>query len=66
MNALIDRTRELALRETDGVRVRLLWHPHQNAVSVTVEDTRTDQQFELPVERQRALQAFYHPFAYAA
>jgi hypothetical protein len=66
MNAGIEGARELALRESDGVRVRLLWHPRDDAVSITVEDTRTDHQFELAVERQRALQAFYHPFAYAA
>jgi hypothetical protein len=66
MSAGIEGARELALRENDGVRVRLLWHPDEDAVSVTVEDTRTDHQFELVVERRRALQVFYHPFAYAA
>jgi hypothetical protein len=59
-------SRELALRESDGVRVRLLWHPREDAVTVDVEDTRTDYRFELAVQRHRALEAFYHPFAYAA
>jgi hypothetical protein len=59
-------TRELALRESDGVRVILLWHPREDAVTVSVEDARADHRFELPVERERALEAFYHPFAYAA
>jgi hypothetical protein len=58
--------RELALRESDGVRVVLLWHPREDAVTVSVEDARTDHRFELAVERARALDAFYHPFAYAA
>jgi hypothetical protein len=58
--------RELALRESDGVRVVLLWHPREDAVTVSVEDARADYRFELAVERERALDAFYHPFAYAA
>ena len=58
--------RELALRESDGVRVVLLWHPRENAVTVSVEDARGDHRFELTVERERALDAYYHPFAYAA
>jgi hypothetical protein len=66
MSARSEGTRELALRETDGVRVRLLWHPREDAVTVAVEDTRADERFELPVDRKRALEAFYHPFAYAA
>jgi hypothetical protein len=59
-------TRELAARESDGVRVLLLWHPREDAVTVSVEDGRAGHRFELAVERERALDAFYHPFAYAA
>ena len=59
-------TRELAARESDGVRVLLLWHPREDAVTVAVEDARIGDRFELAVERERALDAFYHPFAYAA
>jgi hypothetical protein len=58
--------RELAFRESDGVSIRLLWHPREGAVTVAVEDKRADHQFELAVDRKRALEAFYHPFAYAA
>jgi hypothetical protein len=58
--------RELALRESDGVRVVLFWHPREDAVTVSVEDAHADRRFELAVERERALDAFYHPFAYAA
>jgi hypothetical protein len=58
--------RELALRESDGVRVVLLWYPRKDAVAVSVEDVRTDHRFELAVEREHALDAFYHPYAYAA
>ena len=58
--------RELAVRENDGVRVRLLWHPRANAVTVAVEDARAGDRFQLGVAPERALDAFYHPFAYAA
>ena len=59
-------TRELAARESDGIHVVLLWHPSENSLTVTVEDARGDSTFELAVAPDRALDAFYHPFAYAA
>ena len=58
--------RERARREHDGVHVALLWHPSEDAVTVTVADARSGECFELPVEGRRALHAFHHPFAYAA
>ena len=57
---------ELASRESDGVLVQLLWHPEDDAVTVSVNDSRAGHRFELVVDRRRALDAFYHPFAYAA
>ena len=59
-------TRELAARESDGIHVALLWHPSENALTVSVEDERVGDRFELAVAPDRALDAFYHPFAYAA
>ena len=59
-------TRELAARESDGIRVLLLWHPREDAVTVAVEDARAGHAFELAVAVDRALDAFYHPVAYAA
>ena len=59
-------SRELASRESDGVHVLLLWHPREDAVTVSVEDSHAGHCFELRVDRRRALDAFYHPFAYAA
>ena len=58
--------RELAARDSEGVSVLLLWHPADNAVSVSVEDARLGDRFEIAVAPDRALDAFYHPFAYAA
>jgi hypothetical protein len=46
--------------------VRLLWHPRANSVTVSVEDDRAGDRFHLAIESDRALDAFYHPFAYAA
>jgi hypothetical protein len=59
-------TRELAARESDGIQVLLLWHPGENALTVSVEDARVGGRFSLAVAPERALDAFYHPFAYAA
>lgn len=59
-------TRELAARDSDGVHVLLLWHPADNAVSVSVEDARVGDRFVIAVAPDRALDAFNHPYAYAA
>jgi hypothetical protein len=58
--------RELAARDNDGIHVVLLWHPRENALTVSVEDARAGQRFQLAITPDRALDAFYHPFAYAA
>jgi hypothetical protein len=58
--------RELAARVTDGLQVLLLWHPAADTVTVAVADDRTGRRYEGMVARDRALDAFYHPFAYVA
>jgi hypothetical protein len=59
--------RELDSRLSDGIQVRLLWHPRDSHVSVTVHDSKTGEAFELPVrEGERASDVFHHPYAYAA
>jgi hypothetical protein len=60
------QARELAARESDGVHVVLLWHPRENSLTVSVEDARVGDRFRIAVAPDRALDAFYHPFAYAA
>jgi len=60
------QTRELAARESDGIHVLLLWHPPENTLTVSVDDARLGDRFQLVVAPDRALDAFYHPFAYAA
>jgi hypothetical protein len=58
--------RELAVRESDGLHVLLLWNPDDNGLTVSVEDSRSGWGLQLAVAPDRALDAFYHPFAYAA
>ena len=59
-------SRELAARESAGLKVLLLWHPETDALTLSVEDVRVGDRFRLAVAPDRALDAFYHPFAYAA
>ncbi len=66
MSTATPHTRELAARESDGIHVLLLWYPDENALTVSVEDARLGDRFQLAVAPDRALDAFYHPFAYAA
>jgi hypothetical protein len=57
---------ELDRREGDGISVSLLWRKDGNVVSVAVFDERTAEEFEVVVRPDRALDAFRHPYAYAA
>jgi len=66
MTSTTPETRELAARDGDGIHVALFWHPGDNALTVSVEDARVGEHFRLTVAPDRALDAFYHPFAYAA
>ena len=60
------QSKELAARQRNGLSVVLSWHPREDAVTVAVADDRTGDRFEIAVEREHALDAFYHPYAYAA
>ena len=57
---------ELANRKSDGIDVTLWWSREDDSVSVEVLHFASESSFELAVDRARALEAFYHPFAYAA
>ncbi len=57
---------ELDARAGDGIDVRLFWYPATDTVAVSVVDTTHEQAFELLVDAGEALEAFHHPFAYAA
>ena len=57
---------ELAYRANDGVEVALLWHPDTNELTVEVFDGKAGDDFSLPVDAKHAMDAFHHPYAYAA
>jgi hypothetical protein len=58
---------ELAHRTGDGIDVQLLWNRRDGRLTVVVDDLRNGGSFELaPADGSEALDAFYHPFAYAA
>ena len=60
------RTRELDFRSNDGLEVALLWEPAAKRLKVAVRDTKGGDDFELDVSATEALDAFNHPYAYAA
>jgi dihydrofolate reductase len=67
MQTTISHTsRELDHRLNDGLDVKLLWNSLTDRVSVAVTDERTGEFFELDVDPEHALAAFYHPYAYAS
>ena len=65
MTNSLNNSRELDARRGDGLDIRLLWNPVDDAVTVTVADVRTEELFIIPVASHEALDAFQHPFAYA-
>jgi hypothetical protein len=58
-------TRELARRTNDGVEVTLLWSPAADRLTVVVEDAKLNERFQLETRPDKALEIFYHPYAYA-
>ena len=60
------RYEELSSRESNGIRVSLMWNRDDNELKVAVSDTATDSAFELPVGDAAPLDVFNHPYAYAA
>ena len=57
---------ELANRSNDGVEVTLVWTRSDgiDELVVCVSDIRAGAYFEIPAEPARALDVYYHPFAY--
>jgi hypothetical protein len=58
--------RELAHRSNDGIDVTLFWHSDTDELTVCVCDQRRGAYFEFAPEANDALDAFYHPYAYAS
>jgi hypothetical protein len=66
MTTTITRRTELAHRTSDGLHVYLFWNEPTSRVTVCVHDARGDDSFEFEVDGPLALDAFNHPYAYAA
>ena len=60
------KRRELSARRAGGLEVVLYWHEGRGDMTVAVRDADTGEAFELNVEPANALDAFRHPYAYAA
>jgi hypothetical protein len=58
--------RELAQRLSGKDEVLLLWHPEIDQVELSVRDVATGAGFHLELAPGNAIDAFYHPHAYAA
>ena len=58
-------TRELAQRRSGADEVLLLWHPESDRVELAVRNLATGVGCQIEVAPGDAIDAFYHPFAYA-
>jgi hypothetical protein len=59
-----DCQRELAHRVSGGLEVTLYWNVDDNSTSVEIFDAATEVTLHVTVARERALDAFNHPFAH--
>jgi hypothetical protein len=59
-----DPRRELARRVSGGIAVTLYWRADDNSTSVEIFHAATEQTLHFIVPRERALDAFHHPFAH--
>lgn len=66
IGALDPAIRELDHRFNDGIEVTLRWNERTNRVSVSVQDEKLDESFELDVNPEDALAAFRHPYTYSS
>jgi hypothetical protein len=64
MTSVRPRRRELAERSSNGTQVRLLWRQGTSELWVEVREPDTPM-LAIPVQPERALDAFHHPYAYA-
>jgi hypothetical protein len=57
--------RELASRVSSGAETTLFWNQRTGAVTVSVWNRDSGQHLQFAVPPAKALDAFYHPYAYA-
>ncbi len=58
--------RELAQRRSAADEVLLLWHPDTDRVELSVRDLATGANLRIEIAPGNAIDAFHHPYAYAA
>ncbi len=58
--------RELAQRTGDGIEVTLYWNKPSDRVTIVVFDLRSGEALDFEIDGKAALDAFNHPYAYAA
>lgn len=56
--------RELGRRVNGGYEVALYWNADDDSTSIEIWQTTTNETMTFSVARDRALDAFEHPFAY--
>ena len=61
---VLDSRRELARRLSGGVEVTLYWEATENGTTVAIWHHATGETLAFAVAPERALDAFYHPFAH--
>ena len=66
MTTALTERRELAHRTTDGIDVTLVWSQPSDRVTIAVFHSRSATALEFEVDGVDALDAFNHPYAYAA
>ena len=59
-----ETSRELAHRISGGLEVTLYWCVANDSIHIEVRQPATEESIGFPVARERALDAFYHPFAH--
>jgi hypothetical protein len=56
---------ELAQRLSGTDEIQLFWHPGSDCLELSVRDLETGAGLQIAVAPGRAVDAFYHPYAYA-
>jgi hypothetical protein len=62
----VEPRRELANRSSGGIEVSLYWSALDDSTTVEVWDSASEETIVFAVAPERALEAFYHPFAQLA
>jgi hypothetical protein len=62
--AVFEPRRELARRVSGGLEVTLYWNSFDNSTRVELWQHTSAEAFAFAVPGERALDAFYHPFAH--